>query len=41
MNQIVTGNKMNKIHIERIKYITAVVLYGTNGMFLRYVDIRK
>lgn len=39
MNHKVTGNKMNKIHIERIKYITAVVLYGTIGMFLRYVDM--
>ena len=25
--------------LERIKYIAAVVLYGTIGMFLRYVDL--
>ena len=31
-------NTMN-LYYERIKYISAVVIYGTIGLFLRYVDI--
>ena len=31
--------KRAELHIERSKYITAVVLYGTIGMFLRFVHL--
>ena len=30
---------MNELQLERIKYICAVVLYGTIGLFLRYVNL--
>ena len=30
---------MSALALERVKYITAVVLYGTIGLFLRYVAL--
>ena len=30
---------MTELRMERLKYIVAVVLYGTIGMFVRYVQL--